>query len=489
MSLIALANCLLGEPMPRRFHAEPMVRATELLLQERVPRVRAGHGNAGFRGCAAAGRPGRTGGRQPPADDAVHGGAAHPSAVERPLLGDGDQRRRRVQPLRRSGRHAAREDFTRDDAGQFCYIRDLTSGLLWSTGHQPIGRPTDQYEVLYSADKAEFRRVDGHIATSLEIAVSPQDSAEVRRVTLTNHNSTAHELELTSYAEVVLAPHGADLAHPAFGKLFLETEWAPTHAALICRRRPRAPEQPPVWGVHVAAVGGAVLGDVQYETDRGRFLGRGRTTAAPAALDSRAALSGTTGAVLDPIFSLRLRVAVPPGSSVSVAFTTVVALSREEALLMADHYRDYQAVVRLRSGLGALPGRAASPAAFHRGGPSVPASGVAPRSTQAPPCAPPAVLAANNLSQPALWRHGISGDRPILLLSIADSEHVAARRLLAAHHYWRLKSLEVDLVILNEHPTSYLDSLRGAVRSRARQRQPRPPGQTGRRLPAQGGPA
>ena len=239
-----------------------------------------------------------------------------------------------------------REDFTCDDAGQFCYIRDLTSGLLWSAGHQPIGRPTDQYEVLYSADKAEFRRVDGHIATSLEIAVSPQDSAEVRRVTLTNHNSTAHELELTSYVEVVLAPHGADLAHPAFGKLFLETEWLPTHAALFCRRRPRRAEQPPVWGVHVAAVGGAVLGDVQYETDRGRFLGRGRTTAAPAALGSRAALSGTTGAVLDPIFSLRLRVAVPPGSSVSVAFTTVVALSREEALVMADHYRDYQAVVR-----------------------------------------------------------------------------------------------------------------------------------------------
>src|SRR5262249_15507873 len=143
-----------------------------------------------------------------------------------------------------------REDFTRDVCGQFCYVRDLTSGLLWSAAHHPVDRPTDSYEVLYSADKAEYRRVDDSVATTLEIAVSPQDAAEVRRVTITNHDSKPHDVELTSYAEVVLAPHGADLAHPAFAKLFLETEWLPAHQALFCRRRPRAPGQPPVWGIH-----------------------------------------------------------------------------------------------------------------------------------------------------------------------------------------------------------------------------------------------
>ena len=164
--------------------------------------------------------------------------------------------------------------------------------------------------MIFAADKAEFRRVDGEIETHLEITVSPEHRAEVRRVTLTNHDARPRELELTSYAEIVLAPHGADLAHPAFGKLFLETEWR-------ARRRRRCsagagrdrPSEQPVWAVHVLAVDGAAVGDPQYETDRVRFLGRGRTPADPAALDPGAALSGTVGAGARPGFQ-----PPPPGA-------------------------------------------------------------------------------------------------------------------------------------------------------------------------------
>ncbi|HVS34905.1 MAG TPA: glucoamylase family protein [Gemmataceae bacterium] len=461
MSLIALANCLLGEPMPRRFHAEPMVRSAELLLQERVP-----HAAPNV---------------QPPEVEAP----LRPARQEE----SGAVRRRLTTPftpgprthLLSNGRYAVmttnagggwsrcgdldvtrwREDFTRDACGQFCYIRDLTSGLLWSATHHPVGRLTDYYEVLYSADKAEYRRGDGSIATSLEIAVSPQDAAEVRRVTITNHDSKAHELELTSYAEVVLAPHGADLAHPAFGKLFLETEWLPTHQALFCRRRPRAPEQSPVWGVHVAAVDGPIVGEIQYETDRERFLGRGRIPASPRALAPGANLTGTVGPVLDPIFSLRLRIHVAPGSSASVAFTTAAAKNREEALILADHYRDYQAVVRAfdlawahcQVELRHLRLSTEEAHLYQRLAAHLIYAGPALR-------APSAVLAANAEGQPALWRFGVSGDRPILLVTVAEPEEIPLiRRVLAAHAYWRLKSLEVDLVLLNERPSSYFEGL------------------------------
>ena len=224
-----------------------------------------------------------------------------------------------------------REDRTRDCFGQFCYVRDLRSGLTWSVGFQPLCRPADDYEVVYSTDKAEFRRFDGGIETHMEITVSPENAAEVRRITVTNHNPRAHELEVTSYAEVVLAPHAADLAHPAFGKLFLETEFIPSQNALLCRRRPRSVEQKPIWAIHVVAVDSRTMGAVQYETDRARFVGRGRTVANPAALERNAVLTGATGPVLDPIFSLRRRVHVPSGGTVALAFTTAVAESREQA--------------------------------------------------------------------------------------------------------------------------------------------------------------
>src|SRR5205085_1852305 len=185
---------------------------------------------------------------------------------------------------------------------QFCYIRDLRSGLRWSAGHHPLCRIADEYEVVFSADKVEIRRLDAGIETHLEIAVSPEHLAEARRLTLTNHNLRAHELEITSYAEIVLNPHGADLAHPAFGKLFLETEFLSGSSALLCRRRPRSEEQKPIWAVHALAVEGQVVGELEYETDRSRFLGRNRTEPNPEALDRK--LSATTAPVPDPVLSL-----------------------------------------------------------------------------------------------------------------------------------------------------------------------------------------
>ncbi len=459
MTLVALANSLLGNPMPRRFLAEPMVRATDLLLQERAPRaapVLQPHGDE-----SAA----------PPATrESEHPLSRRLTTPQTPaprthLLSNGQY----TVMLTNAGAGFStwrgldvtrwREDRTRDNWGQFCYVRDLRSGLLWSAGYQPVCRPADEYEVVYSADKAEFRRLDAGVETHLEITVSPENGAEVRRVVLTNHNTRPHELELTSYAELVLGPHGGDLAHPAFGKLFLETEFVPGQEALLCRRRPRSEDQKPVWAVHVMAVDGPTVGRLQYETDRARFLGLGRSPADAAALERDAALSGRTGPVLDPIFSLRRRVRVAPGASVSVAFTTAMADTREEALARADQYRDVHAVTRAFELAWAhsqvefrhLRLSAEQAHVYQR---------LAAHVLYASPVlrAAPPVLAANRQGQPGLWRHGISGDRPIVLVSLCEQDELPLlERLLAAHAYWRLKGLEVDLVVLNEHPTSYFE--------------------------------
>jgi cyclic beta-1,2-glucan synthetase len=461
MSLVALANCLLGNVMVRRFHAEPMVRATELLLQERVPNVAVPVDTPDEQ---AVPRPAGPGGEDLLCRQLTTPNTPGPRTH---LLSNGQY----LVMVTNAGAGFSRcadldvtrwrEDYTRDDSGQFCYIRDLRSGLFWSSGYQPVCRPTKHYKVVYSADKAEFHRVDGAIATHLEITVSPEHNAEVRRVTLTNHDRRAHDLELTSYAEVVLAPHAADLAHPAFGKLFLETEWVASHGALLCRRRPRAEKEEPVWAVHVVSIEGSIRSETEYETDRARFLGRGRTPASPAALEAGAKLSGTTGPVLDPLFSIRRRFRLEPGGVVSVLFCTGVAKTRDEALALADHYRDGQAVARVfdlawahsQVELRHLQITTADVHLFQRLAAHLLYANSSLR-------AGANVLADNRQGQSALWRYGISGEKPILLVRVSSLEDLPlVRHLLLAHSYWHMKNVPVDLVLLNEQPASYVEDL------------------------------
>jgi cyclic beta-1,2-glucan synthetase len=461
MSLVALANALLDDPMPSRFRAEPMVRAAELLLQERVPP------DAPLVSPSDTAEPPKSPEPEMTPSLSRKLTTPHTAAPRTHLLSNSQYT---VMVTNAGGGFSTcrgldvtrwREDFTCDAWGQFCYIRDLANERVWAAGFHPIGVGATDYEVVFSADKATFRRFDSDIETLLEIAVSPEQLVECRRITVTNRDTVPRELEFTSYAEIVLNPRGADLAHPAFGKLFLETEWVPSSSALLCRRRPRAHDQHPVWGIHVIAVDGQSTTEVQFETERARFLGRGRTPADPAALDGARSLSGTTGPVLDPIVSLRRRIRLEPRASAVVAFSTGVADTRDAALALADQFCATSAVARVFELAWAhsqveqrhhhwspedtlLFQRLAAPLIY---------AGSAHR-------APPDILMANRLGQSGLWREGISGDKPILVATIRDPEQVSlARQVVAAHAYLRIKGFEFDLVLLNEQATTYRDEL------------------------------
>ena len=134
-----------------------------------------------------------------------------------------------------------------------------------------------RYTWNLTPDKALFRRRCGPCDTYTEITVSAEDDAEVRLVTLVNVSRKPSHFELTSYVELALAQHKADRAHPAFNKLFIETEWLPQYQALLARRRPRSPHDQPVWAAHLMVMESPPIDPPQFETDRARFLGRGRT--------------------------------------------------------------------------------------------------------------------------------------------------------------------------------------------------------------------
>ncbi len=465
MSLVALGNALAGQLWQRRFHTDPLVRSAELLLHERVPRRLL---------------------LQEPQIVRVDEALPDPD-LERPMvraIDTPDTPQPRVAllgqlPYTIMVSHCGagysryeelavtrwRADGTTDNTGQFCYVQDLTAGRAWSATHQPTCVPADRYEARLATDRVTIQREDGDIDTRTEIAVVPADAAEVRRITLTNNGSTPRDIQLTSYGEIVLAPPDAERAHPAFGNLFVETEWHQWCTAITASRRPRSATERRVWCVHVVDAGRERIGPVTCETDRARFVGRGRTTRDPIALETSGELSGTTGAVLDPIFALRTRVRLAPGQSASVAFTTLVADTLQRAFELADRYHDsyggHRALdlawtstqVELRE-LGVTPAEAA---AFQELAGHLFFSNPALR--------PPAKeLARNRGSQPLLWSIGVSGAWPIVYATIDSADGLPTlRQLLAAHHYWRRRGMMVDVVVVNLQASGYLQELQDRI--------------------------
>ncbi len=174
----------------------------------------------------------------------------------------------------------------------------------------------------------------------MRISVMSEDDAELRCISLTNRGSEPRDIELTTYAEVVLSQPAADSAHPAFSKMFVQTEALAERGVLLAARRQREPGQAPLWMVHFSSLQGDAGGGLQFETDRAQFLGRGRDVRNAAAIMEARALSNTAGTVLDPVLALRRHLRVPPGETVQVEFWTGIAASRAQALELADKYRD-----------------------------------------------------------------------------------------------------------------------------------------------------
>jgi cyclic beta-1,2-glucan synthetase len=465
MTVVSIANALQDGRMRARFHAEPIVRAAELLLQERVPRDVAVARAAPEQASPVA----QDTGLAP--DAQRHYASAHSRSPRTHLLSNG---RYSVMMTAAGSGYSRwhdvaitrwREDVTRDGRGAYIFLRDIRGKETWSAGYQPSAVEPDSYDVTFSEDRAAIVRRDDDITTTLEVIVSPEDDAEVRRVSITNKGTQTKDIEVTSYAEIVLARQPDDLAHPAFASLFVQTEFVPELGAILATRRRRSAADPLVWAAHLAVVEGEGTGDVQFETDRVRFLGRGRTIRSPAAIADGWPLSNTVGAVLDPIFSLRRHVRIARGATARIAFWTLVAVSREAVLDLADKHRDSMAFERAKT----LAWTQAQMQLRHLGIESNEAhlfQRLASHILYSDPALRPAAdlikRGAGKMS--TLWAQGISGDLPILLVRIEEDNHLdLVRQLLRAHEYWRSKLLAVDLVVLNERAASHAQDLQGSL--------------------------
>ena len=465
MSFLSIAYLLLDKPMQKRFESEVHLKSALLLLQERIPRISTFYSPSVHAGDASI----------------ISGNDQSIRVINTPntvipeiqLLSNG---RYHVMITNAGGGYSKwkniavtrwREDISCDNFGSFCYIRDMESNLFWSSAYQPTLQQGENYEAVFSEGRAEFRRRDFSLETHTEIVVSPEDDIELRRIHITNRSRKKRILEITGYAEVVLASAAADEAHPAFSNLFVQTEINEQRNAILCTRRPRSTDEKTAWMFHLMKVNGAEIVNVSYETDREKFTGRGNTLSRPNVMQHSDGLSGTDGSVLDPIVSIQYRIILEGNESVKVDIITGMAETKEICNHLVDKYQEQHlsnrvleltwthSQVILRQ-INAIESDAHLYSLL---------AGSIIYSNQSLRTDPSTIL-KNKKGQPELWRYAISGDLPIILVQIEDAENIGlVKQMIQAHLYWRLKGLSVDLVIWNEDHGVYRQELHQQIQN------------------------
>jgi cyclic beta-1,2-glucan synthetase len=465
MSFLSLSYFLHNRPMQHRFESDVQVKSTLLLLQERIPRVSTFYSPTVHAGDISV---------TPGGDSSMRVLTTPDTPIpEVQLLSNGKYN---VMVTNAGGGYSKwknialtrwREDAVCDNWGTFCFIRDLDNNTFWSSSYQPSLQQGDNYEAVFSQGRAEFRRRDLSLETHTEIVVSPEDDIELRRVHITNRSRKKRIIEITSYAEVVLADAMADEVHPAFSNLFVQTEIYKEKNALLCTRRPRSVTDVTPWMFHLMKAHDAEITGISYETNRAAFIGRGNSIHQPIAMKQEGILTDSQGSVLDPIVAIQYRIVIEPQKSAIIDMIFGAADTKEIASFLIDKYQDRhltnrvlelawthsQVILRQINALESdaqLYARLASSIIFANSSLRT----------------DPAVIIKNNRGQSGLWGYSISGDIPIVLLQVEDSSNIElVKQLIQAHTYWRMKGLAVDLVIWNEDHGGYRQVLQNQIQN------------------------
>lgn len=463
MSLVSINNILNDNIMQKRFHSFPHVNMGEILLKERMPN-----------NIVVSSKNYYLNQTQETAKENVMiervYGLEDIKDIECQMISSG---RYSLMITNRGGGFSKKGDilvnrWRRDNLlgkyGNYIFLRDLKENKVWCSTFEPLNILPEKYDVSFTNDKAKFSRKDGDIETQTEVIVSSEENAEIRKVRISNHGDEVAMIEVTSYMELTMTRLESDLAHPAFSNLFVRTEYIPKYDSILAHRRPRGEDEEYIWAVHSVVTNGNMVGSVEYETSREKFIGRGRDVSNPKALNRP--LTKTEGVVLDPVMSLRVKIIIKPRDTSEVIFITGIGEDKKESLSIAQKYKDMNMVERA---FELSYNRSFVEASYLnlKGSEIKLYQNMIPHLLFLTPIRRKydKYLKNNCKGQSGLWAYGISGDNPIVLVSIKEENGIGSiKQVLKAHEYWAIKGLKVDLVILNEDRGDYLQSLYQSIK-------------------------
>jgi cyclic beta-1,2-glucan synthetase len=470
MSFLTLANLLLQNKMYDRFHRNKQIRSAELLLQERIPNkskfiehYAMSRLHEPFTKCAQD------------TSELREYLTPDTNIPEVCVLSNGSF----TTVITNSGSGLSlykglavsrwREDSVMDSWGSYIYIRDISKDIVWSPSYQPCRIQSSEHRVHFGLDHASFMQKVEDVKASMEICVSTEWNAEIRRITLTNTSEDTKVLEVTTYVELALANPIADDAHTAFSKLFIRTDFDRESECLVAGRRTREEKDHPLWAAHSLIVDGETLGSVEYDTDRSSFIGRGFRLSEPKEIRTR--LRGRVGSVADPAFVMRRRISINPGEQIQLMAVTAVSESKEEAIEIISRFNQDQLVER------------AFQLAWNRGQielrnlhlnnhEATDFQKLAGQILYSPPLRNERedCILANTKGQSGLWSFGISGDRPVMLVRVDNrSQMPFIIKMLSGHEYLRRLGILFDLILLNESEEGYQQNLQEGLQHAAEQ--------------------
>ena len=456
MILVSINNLLNKNIMVNRFHREPQMKCGELLLQEKIPLrpiiSKEKENLVERRTIKAKKKPykNRVYGKSGLKDIKCHILSSNTYSLMINNRGEGFTKNGNIFINR------WRRDFLSTPYGQFIYIKDLKNNSIWSGAFAPMYKESDYYNVEFSSYKASFHRKDGDVETKMDVFLLPEELGEIRKVSLINNGEEEKLLETISYFEVVGEKINSDMAHPVFNNLFIKTEALEDVEGILAHRRKRGEDLRDIWILHGIRIFEKDWEKFQYETDRNKFIGRGNSLENPMGVVK--GLSNTTGVVLEPIMSIGKKIKLKPKEKINIYYITAMAYSREEAISILNKYSIKENIIMAKDLSNTKSQTEIDFLNLNQKNIGF-AEKLLPylfylkkdfKSKYK------YILKNNIKGKEGLWGHSISGDNPIVLITIKTLEGLEnIEKILDAYEYWLYKGIKVDLIILNEEKSTY----------------------------------
>ena len=345
---------------------------------------------------------------------------------------------------------------TEQDYGFFLYIKDTDSNYTWSNTFAPMNRTSDKYEVVFATDKIKYIRKDGDISTKTEIVVTKDYHSEIRKVTIRNDSSEVKNLELTSYTEPILSENMNDISHRVFNSMFISTSYDEESHSLIAKRKSRDDS-----GVNSYMFTRMFIPNVSegytYDTERVHFIGRNRTTANPIGVDKE--LTNFTGDNLDPIMAIRNTISLNPGETKEVFVTMGFGRSLEQVNEIINYYDSEYKLERafeVSNMMSIINTKDMALTGSEMRVFNIMLNYLYQTTRVSVTGDRQDFLRKNALGQSGLWKFGVSGDRPIILVEISDISDLSfIYEILKCFEYYKNNSIFVDVIIVNNEKEQF----------------------------------
>lgn len=349
-----------------------------------------------------------------------------------------------------------------EEQGIFFFFKNIKTKRIWTSNYMNYLSKADKYVMCFTPDMNKITRQDGNIETITKISVAPTEPVEIRRIELVNHGIEDETIEITSFLEPLISEKEQDYAHRAFNKLFLEYEII--EDTILIRRKSRDKSKSDMFLAVNLYAENEIIGETEFEVDKEKFYGR-EAIGLPKTVESSIPLGRNIGLTTEPIVAIKNTVKIKANEKVAFNLIMCVSESKEKVIELINKFTNSETIKR-NIELAKVKVEAESRYLNIKGKEidlcqKILGYLIFPNPLKRIINKNKKVISAY-VSE--LWKYGISGDLPILLVKVKDiSDIEILKQVINVYEYLRVKNINIDLVIVDEEQHSYENYTREGI--------------------------